>query len=400
MSLQHFYREVSGQLARFHLRVEADGSGLLLANASAALRLSESGVRIARLFLEGKSEQEVAKQVAQHYRLRHDKTIHGDVQKVGFALSELVDRPYRFPLHTLEPLSSKSALSAPLCADISATRGEKVAALLAKLWELGIPQVVWVLQRDTPFEELCRWIQRAEDLGLICGVRGCASAIALQLDSAASAGLDHLAVYCAGFAEQEHDAYFGKGDYAALATLLKRAQELEVFASVHLMLTQTTFPRLRAGVQDFVRRGVNVLGVTALVSEHPSDSAFSVGALLQAGVLATEVADALGVRIVWTPAIACTLDAEFSRTLQCGPRTSGEACVRLNAQGDIFAPSGPKRVLGNLLSDSSQEIWAHPEIQRVLSAAQRLSRCARCPELSLCDMGCPLERAQWSWGDA
>ena len=48
----HMMRETENGPARFHLRVERDGSGLLIANAAASARLSNSGVIIAKELLE------------------------------------------------------------------------------------------------------------------------------------------------------------------------------------------------------------------------------------------------------------------------------------------------------------------------------------------------------------
>ena len=42
--LYHAVQERGGEINRLHLRVEPDGSGMLLANASAALRLTPVGV--------------------------------------------------------------------------------------------------------------------------------------------------------------------------------------------------------------------------------------------------------------------------------------------------------------------------------------------------------------------
>jgi hypothetical protein len=49
--LYHYVWEEGDTYTRFHLRVEGDGEGLLLANASASARLSAAGVLIAKELL-------------------------------------------------------------------------------------------------------------------------------------------------------------------------------------------------------------------------------------------------------------------------------------------------------------------------------------------------------------
>jgi hypothetical protein len=46
--LYHAMQEADGIYTRFHLRVELDGTGMLIANATAAARLSPSGVIITK----------------------------------------------------------------------------------------------------------------------------------------------------------------------------------------------------------------------------------------------------------------------------------------------------------------------------------------------------------------
>ena len=55
--LHHYMREARGTYTRFYLRVEPDGRGLLLANATAAARLNQSGVIIAKGLFDGQKER-------------------------------------------------------------------------------------------------------------------------------------------------------------------------------------------------------------------------------------------------------------------------------------------------------------------------------------------------------
>src|SRR3990167_2107991 len=66
--LYHYAREADGARARFHLRVDAAGDGLRLANAAAMTRLSPSGVVIAKGLLEGSKPDAIVQQARRSFR--------------------------------------------------------------------------------------------------------------------------------------------------------------------------------------------------------------------------------------------------------------------------------------------------------------------------------------------
>ena len=66
--LFHYMREVDGTFTRFHLRVDPDGRGMLMANASAAARLSPVGVRMAKGLLDGLTKDEILNETRQLFR--------------------------------------------------------------------------------------------------------------------------------------------------------------------------------------------------------------------------------------------------------------------------------------------------------------------------------------------
>src|SRR3972149_4352264 len=61
--LYHYMRQADGATARLHLRVDASGNGLLLANAVCAVRLHPSGVVIVKGLLEGRDENAIVQQL-------------------------------------------------------------------------------------------------------------------------------------------------------------------------------------------------------------------------------------------------------------------------------------------------------------------------------------------------
>ncbi|HUM68826.1 MAG TPA: hypothetical protein PLK31_08275, partial [Chloroflexota bacterium] len=88
--LYHFMRASDGLYTRFHLRVEPDGRGLLLANAAAAARLSPTGVLMAKGLLEEQEEQEIVTAVQSRFRGASPDMVQADLQRVSGIIHTLL----------------------------------------------------------------------------------------------------------------------------------------------------------------------------------------------------------------------------------------------------------------------------------------------------------------------
>jgi hypothetical protein len=86
--------EEGGRYTRFHLRVETDGRGLLLANASASARLSPTGVLIAKELLDGVERQQVLRDLEAGYRGVSRTTMEQDVERVDRLIKRLFPWPH------------------------------------------------------------------------------------------------------------------------------------------------------------------------------------------------------------------------------------------------------------------------------------------------------------------
>src|SRR5512146_2262374 len=65
----HYLREGPASKVRMHLRIESDGRGLLLVNASRAFHLNPSAACMAFLNLEGHPEETVLRALVRRFRV-------------------------------------------------------------------------------------------------------------------------------------------------------------------------------------------------------------------------------------------------------------------------------------------------------------------------------------------
>ncbi|MCE1254572.1 MAG: hypothetical protein LWX83_13610 [Anaerolineae bacterium] len=65
----HYLREGEGYKARLHLRLEADGKGTLLVNASRMYHFNDTAALMAYLYLEQIGVEETARMIEAYYRV-------------------------------------------------------------------------------------------------------------------------------------------------------------------------------------------------------------------------------------------------------------------------------------------------------------------------------------------
>ena len=67
--LYHYLREDTDEKSRIHLRVDPDGSGTLIVNASSVMHLNPTATLMAYLVLEGNEETQAIKTIQKDYRV-------------------------------------------------------------------------------------------------------------------------------------------------------------------------------------------------------------------------------------------------------------------------------------------------------------------------------------------
>ncbi|RLB54873.1 MAG: hypothetical protein DRJ42_07800 [Deltaproteobacteria bacterium] len=399
--LQHFTREVDGSLARYHLRVERDGSGILLANASQALRLSETGVLIARALLEGASRGRISRDVALRFSGVDRSRASRDVDEVAAAIEALARPSARAALTSLDDPDAtvhRRALSAPLAAELVSPglgRGEEI---IQKLWDVGIPQVRFVLPDGAVPGHLPRLIELAEDLGMITGVRARASD--LPSDAAvramAMAGLDHLDLLWAGVDKKLHADLFGDRDLERANALIALAHELELFVVAVVPLLASILDDLDDLGEALRGQRIGAMVAYAIADEVGEGRVLAALELPQVATTLEEEAEHFGENLVWAAPEERDDSVSLVDQVKRGPRAAGEACIRIEADGRVIAPTGPADAAGNLLTDPWEKIWANAAFEHWRESVDDPERCAACPEISLCAGGCPKDRTTWA----
>lgn len=395
-AMLHKWREHDGRRVRLHLREEPDGSGLLLANATAGARLSATAMVMARALLSGDGDPFTA--VAKRFTGVPTAQLRGDFDRVRAIVDELLAGKARHPLTSSDERGAPARLGelgAPLCADIVVDGDHDVRSWLAQLWEIGVPQVVLVAATKAAVPSLCALVERAEDLGLVCGLRAPASWIDdAALEALAQAGLDYLEVPWAGIA---HAAWFGEGDAARAEAAIARARALDVHATACVPLARANATDIGAIVDALAQLGItDVTAVAIATTDDADEESLPASALPQTAATCEAACERRGLGLIWAPPVERDPSMTISEAAIAGPLAAGEATIAIAADGNVSPPLGP-RTTGTLGSKPWPEVWKSKPWEAWRHSAERARECATCPGLGSCKHGCPRDRASWAW---
>lgn len=406
--LYHYMREASGTYTRFHLRIEPDGRGILMANATAAALLSPSGVVIAKGLLDDESEPEIIGKLSTQFRGASREVMNRDLERVAGLLANLSSPTDNYPIINLDDpavSSHESRLLAPFEADVPLATPDKLLPIIDKLWQVAIPHLIVLVPENPNPEHLVRAVERAEDLGMIAGVRGRATDLSNHglVEQLANAGLDHLTVPYASADPNVHDSYLGAGDHKSATDLLKMAFEIEVAPVAEVPLLTTTTGGLYETITPLLATGIRNLSFFAIAAldEMPvkqRSDALSSSAMPQTADQVEELANELDVRFIWEPPVLRDPAVTIAQQVRQGPRCSGDVSIRVEPSGEVIPPRGPYRSAGNLLDNEWVDIWNNEAFLRYRERVERPTRCDECPGLAICAADCPRKPAGWSQG--
>lgn len=402
--LYHYVRETEGRTARFHLRVDAGGDGLLLANAAAVARLSPSGVVIAKGLLDGDDLATITQRIRKMFCRVRPSQITADLAEVESLIRRMQSPGGNYPvLNLTDPAFSPKAmpLARPISADVPLCQPDVMNPILDRLWELSIPQVTILAGKSPDSSTLTRAVERAGDLGLITGVRGRGSDLnrGKQIAEMITAGLDHLDVCCLSHRPEIHDALAGEGDHEQALLALEAAREQEICPVAQIALVRSTLTGIEATLERLVGDGIQNVGLFAIAATDPAQA--SAGALLAHELppiarIVEDIAQQLGLRLFWYPTVRFDPSRPLGEQVCDGPRCSGDTAIRVEPDGSVYPARGPWRSAGNLISDDWETIRQSDVYQAYRRRVESDTHCDQCPGLAICAADCPREPAGWA----
>jgi len=351
---------------RLHLRLEADGNGILIVNAATILHLNQTAAEYAYHLVNETAKEAVVRQIAARYRIDKNQ-VSKDYADFRERIFTLVNLPDLDPVTFLEferdtPYSGE--ISAPYRLDCALTyqlpegvdpevaptkrvdrelTTDEWKNILDRAWQAGIPHIIFTGGEPTLRDDLPELIAHAEELGQVTGLLsdGFKLTDSAYLNELLQTGLDHLMIIF-----QPDDDFSWK----ALETVLPE----DLYTTVHLTVT----PENAAGIIELVDK-LDDFGVTSL-------------SLSNSGPHLDEAMEAARQR-----AAECYIDLEWDLPVPYSARNpvaleleeteenvgeeiiegAGRAWLYIEPDGDVLREQGRATVLGNAMSDDWGEIW-------------------------------------------
>jgi len=418
--LYHYVHEDEREKSRIHLRLDPDGQGTLIVNASSVMHLNPTAAYMVWLILEEKSEKENVGAVTSRYSVSKQQA-RADLSMIAYQLDELVRPDGACPVHDLVldammPFTARP--SAPYRMDLAVTyrcnndcahcynarernypelNTEQWFQVIDKLWELGVPHLVFTGGEATLRNDLPELIHHAEANGQITGLNTNARRLMDEgyLQSLVDAGLDHVQVTVESCDEQIHDTMMqAKGAHKQTIAGLRNALSSKLYVMTNTTMLHTNVQTIPATLDFLADLGVPTIGLNALIY---SGHGLTVGTGLREDELQPllDVAQCKtaerGQKLIWyTPTQYCQFDPTANHLGVKGCTASlYSMCVESN--GDVLPCQSYYRPLGNLLTDPWDSIWNHELSVRLRERRGLPAKCDGCVLVAECGGGCPLQ---------
>ncbi len=346
---------------RIHLRLQADGSGVLIVNAATVLHLNPTAAEYAYHFIKGTSPDDAAKEISTRYHVKRDVARH-DFQDFSERIQALVTTPDLDPISYLdfervEPHSTD--LTAPLRLDCALTyrlsentqadyaptkrvdrelTTDEWCTILDKAWDAGIPHITFTGGEATSRDDLPQLIARAEKNGQVCGLLtdGLKLADKKYLDILLQTGLDHIL-----FILQPENP----DSWKALEIIMPE----DIFVTVHVTLTEKIIDTANKTLEKLAKLGVKSLSLSAANStlkdifKDAQNKAANLGLTLKFDLPVPYSAD--------NPVAFETKEDNL-------PSGAGRAWLYIEPDGDVLPTQGmADKILGNILRDPWEKIF-------------------------------------------
>ncbi len=425
----HYHRENGEEKSRLHLRLDPDGHGTLIVNASRILHLNPTAALMAYLVLEGMSENEAVRSIRDKYRVGAAQA-RSDFTNLHTQLEELVRPDGACPIHemgleTIMPFSVRP--TAPYRLDLALTyrcnndcahcynvqhpsplpageernvRGELSTddwkRILDRAWELGIPHIIFTGGEPTLREDLPDLIAHAEANGQISGLNTNARRLndLGYVQKLVEAGLDHVQITLESSDSEIHDRMVGThGAFPQTVRGLKNALASPLYVMTNTTMLRTNLASIPDTLDYLAETGVPTVGLNALIHSGR-------GSQVGTGLPESELAPLLeiarkktedhGQRLIWyTPTQYCNFDPV---ALDLGVKGCTAALYNMCVEpdGGVLPCQSYYRPLGNLLNDPWDSIWKHDLSVRLRERQGLPEKCTGCALLAECGGGCPL----------
>jgi radical SAM protein with 4Fe4S-binding SPASM domain len=422
--IYHFERQSDSERSRIHLRIDGEltqesGHGMLLVNANRVIHLNPTATLMAYLYLSEQDEKNAIRTIRYLYRVSESQAV-SDYAQFTENFSELIRPEGACPVCDLDidvraPFSTTP--TAPYRMDLAITyrcnndcphcynarprnfpelNTSQWKQVIDRLWQIGIPHIVFTGGEPTLRDDLPELIAHAEAKGQITGLNTNARRLIEHnyLDELVTAGLDHVQITVESHDAGIHDAMVNaNGAWNQTISGLRNVLNTPLFVMTNSTMLRQNSPHLDKTLDFLAEVGVPTIGLNALIY---SGHGLSVGTGLAERelppllTLARQKTDYYRQRLIWyTPTQYCQFDP---MQLELGVKGCTAALYNMciEPDGAVIPCQSYYQPMGNILSDRWEHIWENDLAVNLRQRHYIPEKCSNCSLLAECGGGCPL----------
>lgn len=416
--LYHYYDNKKFGAKRIHLRVEKDGSAILMIDAYRVVHLNPTATVMVKYFLDDYPEAGISRRLASAFHITKTKAsrdYHSLLEKIDLLINRSDICPVTFlDIDKIEAF--QTPVSAPYRMDLALTyrcnincshcynqRRESAELntidwkkIIKTLWGNGIPHVDFTGGEPTLREDLLELIEYAEDLGIITGLltNGVRLADEKFVASLKTAGLDYVQITLESQLEEVHNRMVQSDTFQKTVQGIKNAVAHSIHVITNSTITTANHAHMEGLVPFLKSLGVRSFAVNSIIkagkSRHQNDG-LSEKELLPMLNRLRQLAEQEEMKFIWyTPTQYCRLNpVEFDLGIkQC---TAGKYNLAIEPDGTVIPCQSFFRPLGNILNDPFEKIYNHDFLVSLRRRDWALDKCRECEWLATCGCGCPLQ---------
>ena len=402
---------------RFHLRVDSEEKGVLMVDASKLIFLNGTALDYIKCLLEGKTEEETVRFMRKRYRKLRKETAQDDHTKIKNQLVEYLkgDSSVVENIGTDSLSIGADDLPAPYRMDLALTYRcqndckhcynetkdkpelslEEWKQVVGKLWEAGIPHIVFTGGEPTLAPHLKELIMKSEELGQITGLitNGRKLKEKGYVKELVDVGLDHVQITLLSHRESVHDKLTGsEGAWKETVEGIKTALGEDLYVMTNTTIMQSTVDEIEEIMRFLIALGVSNIAFNSIIRSGKGKSAEGIDYERLTLVLTrlNAIAEEEGVNLIWySPTPYCEFNP-VNYGLGIKQCTACSINMAIEPDGTVLPCQSYYEPLGNILTDSWESIWSHELCKNIRERNYLPEKCHNCKLKEVCGGGCPL----------